>query len=322
VKVSAFFQKLPRDRPAVGILAGVAFFSVASALRWLLGDFGEEFGPMALLPTILLAGLFGGIQVGLAFAAVCTLAAWVMFFPPYGTFILATGHKVTMIVFMATAALELYVVRTLNLAIYSVSEAREHSATLFRELQHRVANNLQFVAALLSERRRGLRSDPAALSALDAAQQRLDMMSRVHRRLHNPRSVDLPVGDYLHALCTDLIGASDSPGVELTVDAQPVVLTLDQLMSVSLIVAELVTNCLKHAFRGRSGGRIAIDLRRSSGSCILTVADDGPGLPPDFEKRVSGSLGQGILHSLAGQLHGHIGFSRGPGAVATLSFRE
>jgi two-component sensor histidine kinase len=322
VKVSAFFQKLPRDRPALGILAGVAFFTAASAFRWLLGDVGEEFGPMALLPTILLAGLFGGIQVGLAFAAVCTLVAWVMFFPPYGTFILTTGHKVTMIVFMATAALELYVVRTLNLAIYSVSEAREHSATLFRELQHRVANNLQFVAALLSERRRGLRSDPAAVAALDAAQQRLGMMSRVHRRLHDPRSVDLPVGDYLHDLCADLIRASDNPGVELVVNARPVVLTLDQLMSVSLIVAELVTNSLKHAFHGRSGGRIMIELRRSGGMRTLTVADDGPGLPADFDRSGRSKLGQGILHSLAGQLRGQISFSRGPGAVAKLTFRE
>jgi two-component sensor histidine kinase len=159
-----------------------------------------------------------------------------------------------MIVFMATAALELYVVRTLNLAIYSVSEAREHSATLFRELQHRVANNPQFVAALLSARKKSLGADDAAVEALGAAEERLDTMSRVHRRLHDPRSVDLPVGDYLYALCTDLISASDTPEVALVVDARPVVLSLDRLMSVSLIVAELVTNSLKHAFHGRSDG--------------------------------------------------------------------
>jgi two-component sensor histidine kinase len=320
VKVSAFFRRLPRDRPALGILAGAGFFAWASALRWMLGDVSEGFGPMALLPSILLAGLFGGIRVGLAFGALCAFVAWVFFFPPFGTFTLATGHKITMGVFIVTAALELYVIRTLNLAIYELSEAREHSNTLFRELQHRVANNLQFVAGLLNFRKRSLSGDSAAVAVLTAAQQRLDMMSRVHRRLHDPNSVDRPVGDYLSALCSDLIRASDTPDVELSVSAEPIVLTLNQLMSVSLIVAELATNSLKHAFANRQDGRVTVDLRAVAGKCILTVSDDGPGLPDGFERGHKGSLGQGILHSLAAQLHGDIRFSPGPGAVATLSF--
>jgi two-component sensor histidine kinase len=322
VSIASFFQKLPRDRPVLGIAAGSAFFVTASYLRWELGGISEGFGPMTLLPSILLAGLFGGIRIALAFAALCALAAWVFFFPPYGTFILATDHKITVAVFMVTAALEVYVIRSLNLAIFELSEAREHSNTLFRELQHRVANNLQFVAALLNFRKKALKSDPAAVAALDAAQQRLDMMSRVHRRLHDPKSVDQPVGDYLRELCTDLIRASDTPDVQLDVTAEPVVLSLDHLMSASLIVAELVTNSLKHAFVDRSDGKITVDLRCAHGMCTLTVADDGPGLPADFGQRDTGSLGQGILHSLARQLHGRIHLRAGPGTVADLEFRE
>ena len=322
MKYSAFFQKLPRDRPALGIVAGFAFFTVTSWLRWMLGEVSEGFGPMALLPTILLAGLFGGIRVGIVFAAICTLVAWVFFFPPYGTFTLATGHKITMAVFMVTAALELYVIRTLNLAIFEVSEAREHSNTLFRELQHRVANNLQFVAALLSLRKKALRSDSAATAAIEAAQHRLEMMSRVHRRLHDPALIDQPIDDYLRSLCVDLIDASDTPAVELAVSAEPVVLSLDHLMSVSMIVAELVTNSLKHAFVGRSNGRISVDLRSVNGMCQLTVADDGPGLPTGVESPTGDGLGWGILHSLAAQLNGRIEFDSGPGTIARLSFRE
>jgi two-component sensor histidine kinase len=322
VRIGSFFQKLPNDRPALGMVAGSAFFAIASLFRWEFGGMSEGFGPMTLLPSILLAGLFGGIRVALAFAALCAVVAWVFFFPPYGTFILATDHKITVAVFMVTAALEVYVIRSLNLAIFELSEAREHSNTLFRELQHRVANNLQFVAALLNFRKRALTSDPAAVEALDAAQQRLDMMSRVHRRLHDPRSVDQPVDDYLRELCTDLIAASDTPGVQLEVSAEPIVLSLDHLMSTSLIVAELVTNSLKHAFAGRSGGMITVDLRCARGMCTLTVGDDGPGLPAGFGQSGTGSLGQGILHSLARQLHGQIRLSSGSGMVAELKFRE
>jgi two-component sensor histidine kinase len=320
VKVSAFFQKLPRDRPALGVVAGTAFFALASALRALLGEASESFGPMTLLPSILLAGLFGGIRVGLAFGLLCALVGGVFFFPPYGTFVLATGHKITMAVFMVTAALELYVIRTLNIAIYELSEAREHANTLFRELQHRVANNLQSVAALLSLRKKEVQSDAIAVAALDAAQQRLDMMSRVHRRLHDPHSVDLPVCDYLHALCADLIEASDTPGIELSVTADPVVLTLDRLMSVSMIVAELITNSLKHAFDGRGDGRISVNLRAVRGELVLTVADDGPGLPNGYDQWRSRRLGRGILESLTRQLRGRMAFGTGPGTTATLSF--
>jgi two-component sensor histidine kinase len=270
----------------------------------------------------LLAGLFGGIRVGLAVAAVCTLVAWVMFFPPYGTFTLARPHVISMGIFMVTAALELYVFRSLNIAINDLSEARERSNTLFRELQHRVANNLQFVAALLMRRRKLLVADPAGAEALEAAQVRLETMSRVHRRLHDPASLDQPLQSTLQALCMDLIRASDTPDVRLTVDSPPVPLSLNELMSLSLIVAELITNSLKHAFEDRPDGSIAVSITgRRGGAYTLCVADDGPGLPPEFGATDTGRLGQGILRSLADQLHGKLVFEPGPGAIARLEFR-
>ena len=317
---SSWIRKLPGDRPLLGLVAGAAFFILASLFRWLFGGMSEGFGPMTFLPAILLAGLFGGVRIGLSVAAVCTIVAWVMFFPPYGTFTLATSHRITMLIFILTAALELYVIRTLNLAIHELAESRERSNTLFRELQHRVANNLQFVSALLWLRRKKLAGDSAGADALDAARARLDMMSRVHRRLHDPSSVDLPIEDYLRSLCADLIEASDTPEVRLTVRADPVVLDLEGLMSVSLIVAELVTNSLKHAFKGRNGGELMVDIARENGSYVLLVADDGPGMPANARKSRSGSLGQGILQSLARHLHGQISFEPGAGTIAKLVF--
>lgn len=320
-KISSAFRKLPRDRPALGVIAGTGFFALASVLRWQLGGMSEGFGPMTFLPAILLGGLFGGIRIGVAVAIVCTLVAWVMFFPPYGTFTLATPHIITMVIFVVTALLELYVIRTLNVAIADLSEARERSNVLFRELQHRVANNLQFVAAVLMRRRKLLKTDLACADALTAAQTRLETMSRVHRRLHDPKSLDQPLQTYLETLCSDLIRASDTPNIRLTVDSPAVALSLNGLMSLSLIVAELVTNSLKHAFRGRSEGLIAISITGQRGAYILSVADDGPGLPNDFRKARKDSLGQGILQSLAGQLHGKLVFESGSGTTARLSFR-
>ncbi|HEX5237954.1 MAG TPA: histidine kinase dimerization/phosphoacceptor domain -containing protein [Sphingomicrobium sp.] len=320
-RISSAFRKLPRDRPALGVAVGAGFFALASTLRWLLGGISEGFGPMTFLPAILLSGLFGGIRIGIAVALVCTFVAWVMFFPPYGTFILDTAQIVTMVVFVVTAVLELYVIRTLNVAIDELSEARERSNVLFRELQHRVANNLQFVAAVLMRRRKLLKSHPVCAEALESAQTRLETMSRVHRRLHDPKSLDQPLQTYLEALCADLINASDTPEVRLTVDSPAMALSLNGLMSLSLIVAELVTNSLKHAFADRTDGRIAITIGAHRGGYTLSVADDGPGLPKDFGKTKKNSLGQGILHSLADQLHGTLAFESGPGTIARLTFR-
>ena len=320
-RLSSVFRKLPRDRPVLGLIAGAGFFALASILRWLLGGISEGFGPMTFLPAILLAGLYGGIRIGLAVAAVCILVAWVMFFPPYGTFILATPNVITMGIFILTAALELYVIRMLNLAINDLSEARERSNVLFRELQHRVANNLQFVAALLMRRRKLMKSNPAAAEALEAAQERLETMSRVHRRLHDPTSVNQPLQSYLQSLCMDLIGSSDTPNIRLTVESASVALSLNGLMSLSLIVAELVTNSLKHAFHDRADGSIFVGITGRSGTYTLCVDDDGPGWPADFDKTNSGRLGQSILQSLARQLGGELAFESGPGAVAKLVFR-
>ena len=315
------FRRLPRDRPALGLATGAGFFALASALRWLLGGISEGFGPMTFLPAILLSGLFGGIRIGVLVATFCTFVAWVMFFPPYGSFVLATPHVISVVIFVVTAALELYVIRSLNVAIDDLSEARERSNVLFRELQHRVANNLQLVAAILMRRRVLLKSDPIGADALETAQARLETMARVHRRLHDPKSLDQPLQTYLEALCGDLIKASDTPDVVLTVESPPLVLRLNALMSLSLIVAELVTNSLKHAFRDRSDGRIDIGITGGRGVYTLSVADDGPGLPADFGTNKSGSLGQGILHSLAGQLHGKLTFESAAGTVARLVFR-
>lgn len=319
-RIAYFFRPLRRDRPARGLLAGLLLIVLGALARWSLGDLSEGFGPMLLLPAILLSGVFGGVRTALGIAIVSLVVAWTWFFPPYGSFAIEFRAVVTMIVFVLTAGFEIYVIGTLNSAMEDLVLARERSHTMFRELQHRVANNLQVVAAMLWLGQRNAAAGSAEADALADARGRLELMSRVHRRLHDPSAVDLPVGDYLGELCRDLIAASGRPFVLLSVIAKPVRLDLESLMSVSLIVAELVTNSLKHAFNGRSTGTISIHLEESAGMAALIVADDGPGLPPEFEKARKGSLGQGIVQSLAAQLGGTLEFHSGPGTTARLTF--
>ena len=99
----------------------------------------------------------------------------------------------------------------------------------------------------------------------------------------------------------DLIETSDTPSVGLAVQTEPVIFNLETLMSVSLIVAELVTNSLKHAFQGRDDGEISITVSRAGGRYTVTVADDGPGIADKVVTAGRRQLGRGILDSLARQ---------------------
>ena len=183
-----------------------------------------------------------------------------------------------------------------------------------------MANNLQFVASFLWLRRKSLPAGSAGADALDAARARLDMMSRVHRRLHDPSSVDQPIGDYLRALCMDLIQTSDTPGVRLVVQADPVTLNLEALMSVSLIVAELVTNSLKHAFQGREDGEIRIGVSLDEGHYAVTVADDGPGIPENVVTSEERAIGTGHSRQPGPPVAGaDLLRARAPGAVVNCS---
>ena len=315
------FRALPQDRPALGLAAAAGLFLLASGLHWLSGGISDGCRPMAFLPAILIAGLVGGIGIGLLVAALCTLLAWLLFLAPDRAFPSATPDLITLGTCIVAAGLQLYIMRMLKLAVADLSRAQERSNLLFRELQHRVANNLQFIAAVLVRRRKELKGDNHASEALGAAQARLETMARVHRRLHDPRSVDQPFQDYLRSLCGDLIEGSDTPELRLEVESPPLNLSLNALMSVSLIVAELITNSLKHAFHGRSDGSILVRVTGGNGTYRLTVADDGPGLPSSFGSKEGDRLGQDILQSLAAHLRGTLTYRPGPGAVATLVFR-
>lgn len=320
MKVSSLLRPLRRDRPWRGIAAGAALFGLAVAARWKFGGLTEGFGPMLLLPAILLAGLLGGIQVGLGACVACLLVAWIWFFPPYGTFYLEPRQAVTVATFVLTAALELYVIRVLNLTISDLSEARERNATMFRELQHRVANNLQVIAAVLRHERRGLDQGSAAARALETAQNRLDLMVKVHRSLNSPNIVDQTVGSYFQDMGEALIQASNTPDVRLTVIADPITLDVERLMSLSMIVTEAVTNALKYAFQGRRDGKLQIDFHLSGRDYVLTVCDDGPGFLSSTKQTKGSGLGRNISESLASQLRGKITFESGQGATVRIVF--
>jgi two-component sensor histidine kinase len=311
-----------RLHPWLGLVAGLGFFAIALGLRFALDEVLRELPFITLFPAILLAALVGGRWVGLLVAGLSGLSAWYWFMPPTAGVYAAWPKGVTVLaLFVVSSGIMLYVIDVLHRTIDELALENSRSAVMFQELQHRVANNMQFVSSLLRLQRKSIGSDPqAGARALEAAQLRLDAMAHIHRQLYDPSMVDLPLGQYLQKLCTGVLEASGAKNIVCVVEVPPVHLDLRRMVTLSLLVTEVITNSIKHAFDPEQNGTISIRLDHDAERYVLTVQDDGRGLPEQFDAATSTSLGVRIMQNLAQQLRGELTFQGGKGAAARVVF--
>lgn len=194
---------------------------------------------------------------------------------------------------------------------------------LLREIHHRVKNNLQVISSLLRLQSRKV-EDAAVQELFHESQNRVRSMALTHEQLY--RSKDLAEVDlerYVRDLATGLFRSYgvDSRKVRLTVDASEAPLPIDLAISCGLIVTELVSNALKHAFPNGRDGELRIELSTDeTGRAQLVVADDGVGLPDNVEIESSGTLGLRLVKSLATQLEGTIRSSDDNGTTVCIKF--
>jgi two-component sensor histidine kinase len=293
---------------------GLAAFRLALALRFSLqGELPPGFPYLTFFPRGHPHHLPRRHAPGLVCALLSGLASWYWFVPPFASFAVNYNTAIALAFYVFIVGVDIFVIDAMVRATERLDAERSTSArlaeqhrTLFAELQHRVANNMAFVAALLSLQKRKVAADPAtAPQVFDEAVHRLEVMAKLHRKLHDPAALDKPVGEYLRQLCDQLLEAGGAKGVVCLVDADDVRLDLSRLTALSLIINEVVTNSLKHAFKGRAGGTIMLTLKRLEGSrYAMTVADDGPGMPASAPGKAS--LGLKIVQGLAAQLDGQV----------------
>jgi two-component sensor histidine kinase len=184
----------------------------------------------------------------------------------------------------------------------SLKQLNERKSILLRELAHGVANNFATVAAYISLRSTAV-NDAQAKAVLDEAIEQIRMMGLVHRRLRaDDRHVSLGSRSFFENLCDEL-KASLARGrpISIICEADDLHLSQGQASSLGLIVNELVTNALKHAFPGGRAGCICVSFRLiKDGHLYLWVEDDGVG----FDGLRHGGLGRELLKALARELGG------------------
>jgi PAS domain S-box-containing protein len=187
--------------------------------------------------------------------------------------------------------------------------AREHTEVLFREMNHRTKNNLAIIASLLRLQSSANRGDPEVKRHLDAAQERIITIAELHSSLYQSDILGLiDFAEYLRKLCARLEDGllSREREIAFLVEAERIMLSADVVIQLGLVVNELVTNAVKHAFDDSPRGAvIEVSARARDGRLALTVADNGRGLPEDWSSRGRG-LGARIINSFVKQAGGQI----------------
>lgn len=195
---------------------------------------------------------------------------------------------------------------------------------LFREMHHRVKNNLQIMSSLLSLQSRYI-SDPQTLQTFNDTRNRIRAMALIHGVLdqaHDFARVDF--ARYLQQLITHLYHAYgvSAHAIAIHTQAQNIWLNTDVAVACGLIVHELVSNALKHGFPDGREGAIQVSMDHQHGQYRLTVADNGVGLPAALNLHTTTSLGFKLVLALANQLSGHLEVESHGGTRASLTFAD
>jgi two-component sensor histidine kinase len=197
--------------------------------------------------------------------------------------------------------------------------ALDRQQMLMREVNHRVNNSLQIVGSMLHLQSRRARNTEVQ-HQLTQASSRVTAIARAHNRLYRTEEfTTLDLGAYLSDLCADFCEAT--PGCEIFVSApEHIVLSTDRAITVALLINELITNTAKYAYP-EGNCRAWVNVAREGRTIVLSVRDEGIGLPPEIDETTSTGLGMRLVSAFAKQLNGSVEVKRhAPGTEFVVSF--
>ncbi|WP_454801291.1 histidine kinase dimerization/phosphoacceptor domain -containing protein [Mucilaginibacter phyllosphaerae] len=195
---------------------------------------------------------------------------------------------------------------------------------LLREVHHRVKNNLQVTMSLLNIQCSYLDNEMAR-DAIQDSQRRIHAMSLIHQKLYQsetPTEIDMSIYipelvDYLK----ECFGKDDN--MRFLINVAPTALDISQAIPLGLILNEAITNAMKYAFKDNQTGTISISLKNDDDHrIIMSIGDDGIGLPADFDHQVSASLGMNLMSGLSAQIEGEFSICSEQGTKIDVFFQD
>jgi PAS domain S-box-containing protein len=192
---------------------------------------------------------------------------------------------------------------------------------LLKEVYHRVKNNFQVISSLINMQGDHI-EDPKAKALFLELQNKVKSIALIHQKLYQSSSLSqIDYGEYLRIILLDVFDSYNvDKNVGLRVNADKALIDMQQAVSCTLIVNEMLSNAFKHAFPGGRKGRIEIRFRTEGGNHILTYSDNGVGIPQGVTFERTESLGMSLIAGLTRQLRGEIAIGRDGGTQYTLTF--
>ena len=197
--------------------------------------------------------------------------------------------------------------------------ALEAKTLLLHEVDHRVKNNLTMIGSLLRLQARTI-DDKTVSAKLETMLERIDALATVHRRLYQSEDISrFDIGAFTENLVADMIGASGRSDITIVCDIEAIGIPSGRAAALGLVLNEVLTNAIKHAYSDGRTGTLSISAHAEGGNAIIAIADDGPGIassPP-----ASGGLGVTLIKRLSRQVGATVEWSsRDPGTSVTLTF--
>lgn len=194
---------------------------------------------------------------------------------------------------------------------------------LLREVHHRVKNNLQAVQNLLYMQSCYIQ-DEQVLDMLRNTQDRVKSISLIHEKLYQAKDLaHINFADYIRGLAEHLVHSYkiDPEQIALKVVVDDISLDVDRAIPLGVITCELISNSLEHGLPGNRPGEVRVELRQDTGhELVLTVGDNGVGMPPELDIRQTSSLGLQLIHLLSGHMGGRVEVQREGGTVFRVIF--
>lgn len=186
-----------------------------------------------------------------------------------------------------------------------IQKREEEKALLLKELNHRVKNNLQMISSLLNLQSHQLKGHPAAES-LKAGKYRVEALSLVHQKLYKEDyNTKIALNEYVEELTLNLVYCFDK-NVKLNLDLDKIEVDIDTAIPLGLVVNELVTNSLKHAFNDEINPVMHIAIKQNNNQLIISITDNGEGIADINSNGKPDSFGLKLVNSLLKQLNGKL----------------
>ena len=195
---------------------------------------------------------------------------------------------------------------------------------LIKEIHHRVKNNLQVISSLINLQTQHTKNKHT-ITLFTETQNRIRSMALIHERLYNSETMsEIDFNDYMKRFTKHMLSTYDvQPNqIKLALKLNNIILDINTAIPCGLIVNELISNAIIHAFPGRKDNTITIELKKlSNGKVQICITDNGVGFPEDLDFRSTKTLGLKLVTTLIKQIEGHIHLERHEGTRFEITFK-